>query len=224
MNDPGKDGARVGILGGSFNPPHRGHLALARTVLDLGLADRVCLIPASVPPHKILSGHVDAPIRLAMARILAREDLRLDVDDIELGRAGPSYTVDTLRELIRSNPGRTYRIVIGSDLAKTFATWREYREILRIAPPLVAERPGFAFRGAGDFPGMSPGEAAALSAGRFDMRPIDISSTAVRALVARGAGDAELERYVTPPLLAFIREKRLYTDPPPSKASPPVPN
>ncbi|MDR1744642.1 MAG: nicotinate (nicotinamide) nucleotide adenylyltransferase [Planctomycetota bacterium] len=203
---------RVGILGGSFNPPHRGHLALAQTVLDAGLADRVRLIPAATPPHKIVSGGVDAPSRLAMTRLLAREDGRIDVDDIELERAGLSYTIDTLRELIAENPGTAYRLIIGSDLAKTFATWREYREILRLAPPLVAERPDDPFRGDEEYPGMAPGDLRTLAAGRFDMRPVDVSSTKIRRLVAEGAGDATLSAYLTAPVLAFVRERRLYLD------------
>ncbi|MCC8180783.1 MAG: nicotinate-nicotinamide nucleotide adenylyltransferase, partial [Planctomycetes bacterium] len=85
----------VGILGGSFNPPHRGHLALARTVLDQGLVDEVVLIPAASPPHKPPL-QADAPTRLAMSRLLAQEDARLAVSDIELHRAGPSFTVDTV--------------------------------------------------------------------------------------------------------------------------------
>ena len=203
---------RIGLFGGSFNPPHLGHLALARTVLDLNLADRVCLVPAATPPHKRISGGVDAESRLAMARLMASEDKRLNADDIELERAGPSYTIDTLRQLIAQHPDATYRLIIGSDLAKTFATWREYREILRLAPPLVAERPDDMFRGEGDFAGMPPEDAAVLKNGRFTMDPVDISSTKVRGLVAEGADDAVLLHYITAPVLAFIRERHLYLE------------
>lgn len=203
---------RIGIFGGSFNPPHRGHLALARTALDSDLVDRVCLIPAATPPHKRISGGVDAPSRLAMAVLLASEDGRLEVDDIELERSGPSYTVDTLRQLIRQHPDVSYRLIIGSDLAKTFGTWREYREILRLAPPLVAERPDDVFRGEGDFAGMPPMDAAILERGRFAMKPVDISSTKVRRLVAAGADDADLLHYVTRPVLEFIRGHGLYLE------------
>ncbi len=203
---------RVGILGGSFNPPHRGHLALARTVLDAGLVDRALLIPAATPPHKILSGGADALSRLAMTRLLAEEDGRIDVDDIELGRGGLSYTVDTLRELVRAHPGTAYRLIIGSDLAKTFATWREYGAILRLAPPLVAERPDDPFRGdAEEYAGLSPEDARTLADGRFFMQPVDVSSTKVRRLLAEGAGDAALSPYLTAPVLAYVRERGLYT-------------
>ncbi len=205
---------RMGILGGSFNPPHVGHLSLARTVLDLGLADGVCLIPAAIPPHKATPRQADAPTRLAMTKLLAAEDPRLATDDLELHRQGASYTIDTLRELIRKHPHYHYRLIIGSDLAKTFATWRDYRDILRLAPPLVAERPDEPFHGDADFVGLAPGEAAVVKAGRFDMRPVDVSSTKVRQLLEAGADDPTLLRYLTPRVLAFIREHRLYPPPP----------
>lgn len=209
---------KIGLLGGSFNPPHRGHLALARTVLNLGLAERVCLVPAAIPPHKAAPSQADAPTRLAMTRLLAGEDDRILVDDLELHRQGKSYTIDTLRELYAAHPGNAYRLIIGSDLAKTFATWRDYGEILRLAPPLVAERPDSPFRagdgdggrGGADYPGLPPEAVRILEAGRFDMPPEDVSSTLVRELLDGGADDARLLPYLTPSVLAFIREHGLY--------------
>lgn len=200
----------IGILGGSFNPPHRGHLALARTVLDLGLTDRVVLIPAAIPPHKATPKQADARTRLAMARLLASEDDRIAVDDLELRRVGPSYTIDTLRELMEANPDDRYRLIIGSDLAKTFHTWREYRKILVIAPPLVAERPDDAFGSPEDFAGMPTEDKRAILAGRFPMRPVDISSTKVRALLAEGAEEEALLPFLTRPVIDFIVERGLY--------------
>lgn len=201
---------RTGILGGSFNPPHRGHLALAKTVLDLDLVDAVCLIPAATPPHKRIAGHVDARLRLAMSELLAGEDGRLRVDDVELERTGPSYSIDTVLELRKRHPGVEYRLIIGSDMAKSFGTWREYRELLRLAPPLVAERPDDVFLGAGDY-GALPAEAVrVLEAGRFAMTPVDVSSTKVRDRIAAGADDEELLAYLTRPVLSFVREHDLY--------------
>lgn len=199
----------VGIHGGSFNPPHRGHLKLAQTVLDLGLTDQVCLVPAAAPPHKAAPAQ-DAETRLEMTRLLADEDARLCVDPIELEREGPSFTIDTLRQLQSLHPENAYRLIIGSDLAKTFATWRSYRDILRIAPPLVAERPDDPFRGQGDYAGMNEEEAAVLRAGRFDMPPVDVSSTVVRRLVEEGADDMVLLQFLTPGVLAFVRRHGLY--------------
>lgn len=200
----------AGILGGSFNPPHVGHLALARAVLDQKLADEVCLIPAAVPPHKAVPKQAGPATRLTMARLLAQDDPRLCVDPLELERTGTSYTIYTVRELMAAHPGKQYRLIIGSDLAKTFASWREYKELLRLAPPLVAERPDTPFTGHDDYVGMTPDEVAIMSRGRFAMPPVDVSSTRVRALLAEGADDATLLQYLTAPVLAFIREMGLY--------------
>lgn len=202
----------IGILGGSFNPPHRGHLALARTVLELALAEEVVLVPAAMPPHKAPPREADPPTRLAMARLLAAEDPRLSVDDLELRRAGPSYSVDTVRQLAAAHPENRYRLIIGSDMAASFASWREYRELLRLAPPLVAERPDSILSGTPEemFAGMKPEECAILFRGRFAMRPVDMSSTKIRELLRRGADDDALRPFLTPAILAFIRERDLY--------------
>lgn len=204
---------RVGILGGSFNPPHVGHLALARAVLDLDLVDRVCLIPAGAPPHKDLPREADAATRLAMARLLAEEDSRLEADGLELERSGRSYSIDTVRALYSRHPHNRYRLIIGSDMAKTFASWREFRVLLRLAPPLTAERPDSVFSdggGCSDFPGMTREECGAMRAGRFAMTPVEVSSTRVRALLAAGAEDGEMLRFLTASVLRFIREAGLY--------------
>ena len=202
----------VGILGGSFNPPHRGHLALARTVLELGLAERVLFIPAAVPPHKVAPREADADTRLAMTRLLVDGEPDMDVSDVELRRSGPSFTIDTVRELQSRNPGDRYRLIIGSDMAKSFHTWREYHALLELAPPLIAERPDSLFDApiASRYPGLDEREAAVMEGGRFVMSPVDINSTLVRKLLSGGAADAEMGRYLTEPVLRFIRRQRLY--------------
>ncbi|MDR3078141.1 MAG: nicotinate (nicotinamide) nucleotide adenylyltransferase [Planctomycetota bacterium] len=203
---------RIGILGGSFNPPHRGHLALARAVLNQGLAEGVLLVPAAVPPHKEAPRQADAPTRLRMTELLAAEDSRLSVDGLELARSGPSFSIDTVRELAAAHPDNCYRLIIGSDLAVMFAAWRDFRELLRLAPPLVAERPGVPLSGPAErlYPGLAPDEAARLAAGRFPMPPVDVSSTQVRQLLAEGADEAKLLSRLTRPVYDFIRARGLY--------------
>lgn len=202
---------RVGILGGSFNPPHNGHLALARRVLELGLAERVMLVPAAVPPHKV-TPREDSATRLAMTELLAAEDARLEVNDIELERPGPSYTVDTVRQLVAERQADVFHLIIGSDMASTFATWREFRELLRLAAPLSAERPDSVF--AADlrqrYPGMTSEEMSVMERGRFIMTPVPISSTLIRTRIAAGASDAELLTLMPASVLRFVRERGLY--------------
>ncbi|MDR1520671.1 MAG: nicotinate (nicotinamide) nucleotide adenylyltransferase [Planctomycetota bacterium] len=202
----------IGVLGGSFNPPHRGHLALARAALDLGLIETVVFIPAAVPPHKTAPVEADPATRLHMTELLAADDPRLSVDGIELSRPGPSYSIDTIRQLTAGQPENRYRLIIGSDMARTFASWRDFRQLLRLAPPLVAERPAVPLSGPAEtpYPGMTRAEAASLSAGRFAMRPVDTSSTGARRLLLEGAPESELLRHLTRPVLDFIRQKKLY--------------
>ncbi len=207
---------RTGILGGTFNPPHRGHLALAQTVLDLDLVDQVLLVPAAVPPHKAIPSETSED-RLAMTRLLAEEDTRISVDDIELRRTGPSFTIDTVQQLAAARPDDCFRLIIGSDMAKTFGSWRQFSALLRLAPPLVAERPNDVFASPADspvplhdFPRMTPEEAGQVWAGRFPMQPVDISSTKVRELFAAHASDATLLGLITPTVLHYIRTHALY--------------
>lgn len=207
------DSVATGILGGSFNPPHYGHLGLAEAALASGRVERIVFIPAAVPPHKAAPSQADPATRLAMTNLLAAGDPRLSVDGIELERSGPSYSVDTLRALQTRHPGVSYRLIIGSDMAKIFAQWREYRILLRDAPPLVAERPDAKFAGEKTeemFPGLTGEEAAILAEGRFAMRPTPINSTLIRNRIAAGAGKEELLGYMPRAILDFIRRRRLY--------------
>ncbi|MDR1611987.1 MAG: nicotinate (nicotinamide) nucleotide adenylyltransferase [Planctomycetota bacterium] len=213
---------RSGILGGSFNPPHRAHLALARAALDTRRIDRVVFIPAALPPHKKKPAETDAPTRLAMTRILCAGDPRLAVDGLELDRSGPSFSADTARQLKADHPGDEYRLIIGSDMALSFGSWREPAVILDLAPPLVAERPGSPLPENGlPFPGLTPEQTGVLRSGRFFMAPIDLSSTMIRELLARGIDDREALRYLTPGVLRFIRKNRLYESPPAARSAQP---
>ncbi|MCC8166895.1 MAG: nicotinate (nicotinamide) nucleotide adenylyltransferase [Planctomycetes bacterium] len=200
----------IGILGGTFNPPHRAHLKLAETVLELGLVERVCFIPAAIPPHKVIQCRTTPETRLAMTRLLAGDDPRLSVDPIELSRSGPSYSLDTVRELMDTNPDNRYRLIIGSDMAKTFSSWLGYKDLLRLAPPLVAERPDDRFASDSDFIGLTPEELAVMKSGRFSMPPMAVNSTLVRSLLQDNADDAALLPYLTEEVLKYIRKNNLY--------------
>lgn len=121
---------RIGIFGGTFNPPHRGHVEAARAVQrQLGL-DKILLIPAGLPPHKSLPENTPSPVhRLRMARLCAREIPGAEVSDIELARSGKSYTVDTVRELAGRYPGDALWLIVGDDMLESFAQWRQPQDI-----------------------------------------------------------------------------------------------
>jgi nicotinate-nucleotide adenylyltransferase len=135
--------ARVGVLGGSFNPIHYGHLLLADEVLEaLGL-DRLLFVPAAAPPHKPATQLAPAADRCEMVRLAVAEHPRFAVSDLELRRAGPSYTVDTLTELAAG--GDELFFVVGSETFLDLLTWREPRRVAQLARLVVIPRAGSPF-------------------------------------------------------------------------------
>jgi nicotinate-nucleotide adenylyltransferase len=133
---------KLGILGGTFNPPHVGHLVCAQEAhAQLGL-DRVVLMPARRPPHKEIAADPGAEARLELCRRAIGDDDRFAVSRLELDRAGRSYTVDTLKALHDSDPQADVTFIVGGDMARTLPTWREPEAVLQLATLAVAERAG----------------------------------------------------------------------------------
>ena len=135
--------ARTGVLGGSFNPIHYGHLLLADDVLEsLGL-DRILFVPTGVPPHKSAADLAPAADRYAMVKLAVASHPRFEVSDLELRRPGPSYTVDTLEALRR--PGGELFLIVGSETFLDLLAWREPKRIAGLARLTVVPRVGSAF-------------------------------------------------------------------------------
>ncbi len=200
----------VGLLGGSFDPPHRGHLHLARAALATGEVDEVWLIPARQPPHK-RGRALNAPHhRLAMTALLCREDPRLHCNPCEIERPGPSYTVETLRQLRSAHPATSYRLIIGADMIMDFDAWKEAETILALAPPLVAERPGSPLPAdlvAEGPPGLAPEDRRVLQEGRFPLEPCGISSSAIRQRLRQSES---VSADLTPAVIDYIAQHKLY--------------
>jgi nicotinate-nucleotide adenylyltransferase len=196
---------RVGILGGTFNPPHLGHLVCAQEAyLQLGLA-RVDLVPARVPPHKPVEDEPGIEHRLEMCRLaIAGDEQRFRVLDLEARREGVSYTVDTLEELHAQEPESELFLIVGSDVALEFGSWREPERVLALAQVAVAERPGTVRGGVEQALGQIEGGDRA----RFlNMPAIEISSTLLRHRARIG----EPTRYLVPDLVRdYIDRHRLY--------------
>src|SRR5690606_3907319 len=133
---------RIGIFGGTFDPPHLGHLIVASDACSVLRLDRLILVPAAEPPHK--RGKVGTPAerRLAMVRAAVRGDPRLAVDDLELRREGASYSVDTLREMRARYPEADLYFLVGMDQMREFHDWREPDEVARLARLSVVAREG----------------------------------------------------------------------------------
>jgi nicotinate-nucleotide adenylyltransferase len=196
---------RVGVLGGTFNPPHLGHLVCAgEAYVHLELA-QVTLIPARIPPHKPVDEEPGVEHRLEMCRLaIAGHEDQFAVSDIEAGRGGPSYTVDTLEELHAHEPESELFLIVGADIAIEFARWREPERVLSLATLAVAQRPGTSReaveRALGELPG---GEAARF----FPMPEVGISSTMLRERARQGVPTT----YLLPDSVrSYIDQHRLY--------------
>ena len=177
------DPTRVGILGGTFNPPHIAHLvAAAEARAQLGLT-RVLLLPVAVPPHKEAERDPGAEERWELCRAASAGVEWLEVSRLELDRGGPSYTVDTLTELHERSPEDDLTFIVGGDMALDLPRWREPREVLRLARLGVAER---AEVSSDRIVSALAGLGAEDRVDFFAMPRLDVSSSDVRDRVASG--------------------------------------
>ncbi|MDP4620965.1 MAG: nicotinate-nucleotide adenylyltransferase [Thermoleophilia bacterium] len=173
---------RIGVMGGSFDPPHDGHIALARhAARQLGL-DRVLLVPVGIPPHKPDGPVIPAERRLMMVEAAAAADPVLEASRAEIDRPGPSFTVDTLERIAADHPGADLWFILGADQLAGFGEWRRPDRIVEIARLAVARRPG----AADPRDGVAGDDPAEGRVDLIDMPEAPISSTIVRDRIARG--------------------------------------
>jgi nicotinate-nucleotide adenylyltransferase len=196
---------RIGILGGTFDPPHVGHLWLATLAADELNLSKVLFVPAANPPHKRRRAISHAADRVLMTRLAVAHDPRLDVSLVELERDGPSYTVDTLEELRRRHPDDELVLIMAADSLAQVETWREPGRLLELAVWAIGPRPGTGL----------PTRAELTS--RFGRRAsrihllsgpaLDVSASQIRRRVAAGRAI----RYLVPRAVEeLILERRLY--------------
>ncbi len=184
----------MGLLGGSFDPIHTAHLIVAQAACEALALDRLHLLVTGVQPLK-LQHHAAADHRLAMARLATANLPRVAVDAREIDRGGPSYTVDTLRELRRELPDTELVLLLGSDSAQQLPRWREPEAMARLAEIVVIERPG-----------------TAVPPGMRSFRPprMELSSTLIRA---RAAAGLPLVGWVPEAVADYISRLDLYRNP-----------
>ena len=176
--------ASLGILGGTFNPPHIGHLVCAQEARAQLALDRVVLMPVHTPPHKEALDDPGPEVRLALCRAAAAGDEELEVSTLELDRGGPSYTVDTLRALHGSREGDDLTFIVGGDMASSLPSWREPEVVLELARMAVAEREEHRRHEIAERVGALRGAPERIVF--FAMPRLDISSSDVRARIAGG--------------------------------------
>jgi nicotinate-nucleotide adenylyltransferase len=194
-------GRRIGVFGGSFDPPHLAHLALARVARDALALDEVLWLPAGQPWQK--GGHTRASgvQRAAMLRLLTAGEPGFAVDPRELHRPGPSYTADTLRELAAEYPGAALFLVIGADQLARLDTWYDSGEITRLATLAVAAREGQAVQPPANWAGRT------IAWRELPLPRIDISATEVRRCLAAGEPVSPL---VGDAVAGYIDQQHLY--------------
>lgn len=207
---------RVGVLGGTFNPIHFGHLRAAEEAREAAGLDKVIFMPTFLTPHKADEVTTPAKARYEMIRLAISGDKYFEVSDIEIKRGGVSYTIDTVKELIKTGgKGTEVNLIVGADAFNDISSWCDFEALFTLASFIIVGRPGF--------PAKKPGEALPVElAGRFwydvatgaymnyhgnsliyiSAVPLDISSSDVRRRVKEGSSirylvPDDVERYVS---------------------------
>lgn len=219
---------RIGLFGGTFNPVHLGHLRAAASVRNAFDLASVILIPAAMPPHKTSSEVAAAQDRRRMLELAARDRRGLEICPIELNRSGPSYTIDTVRELQQQRWATAeLMFIVGADAFVEIDTWKSFSELLQRVPFIVVSRPGMRSTTNGSLQNtiarflrsrVSENCRYETDRSRFfcpGMRSVypyvfaalDVSATEIRSRIRKGLS---LSGLVPPPVETYIREKRLY--------------
>jgi nicotinate-nucleotide adenylyltransferase len=216
----------VGLLGGTFNPIHNGHVAIARQAREVLALDRVVLIPTGDPPHKPHENLAAAKDRFEMVRLAIASDPSLSISDVEVSRSGKSYTIDTIRLLQREyGPEARLFFLIGLDAFLEFPTWRDPATLLTLCSFVVLSRPGLSFQalsGLPLIPAIPQASLVELDAGRsvrlnvpvgaqslicLRLPPNSVSASDIRARIAQGAPTANL---LPPVVESYILQHHIY--------------
>ena len=185
---------KIGIFGGTFDPPHIGHLIAAQDACVQLALDRVLFVPAGQPPHKLDQKVSPPELRLEMLMAALADDERFQVSQVELRRAGPSYMVDTLRELRRDFSGDDLFLLLGADQVRELHTWREPEEVARLAHIVLISRTGV----------VAVPQLQVLVGQSIEVTRIDVSATQIRNRIAAG----QSIRYLVPAAVEQIIHRR----------------
>lgn len=193
----------LGLFGGTFDPPHNGHVAIVRFVLDAGIVDRVLVVPTGQPWLREDEPHASPRQRLEMARLAFSGIENAEVSDVEVERAGPTYTVDTIQQLRAGGviQGRPL-LILGEDSAQSLDRWHGIEELVGMCDLLVISRPGAP--AANELPVDHP----AWNARRVEGPMLEVSATEVRRRIAAGADVSDMS---PPAVAAYVREHGIYT-------------
>lgn len=186
---------KIGILGGTFNPIHIGHLILAEEVREKLKLDRVIFIPTYLPPHKDSVNIAPASSRIAMVKLAIKGNKYFLVSDIEIKRDGKSYTIETIKEFKKIYPQDELYFIIGSDLLNYLDDWKDLSEITQVVKFIVATRPGY------------PLEKIPSYISTVAIRAVDVSGYQIRKTIKENKSF----RYLVPDrVFRYISRNRLY--------------
>ncbi|WHX99388.1 nicotinate-nucleotide adenylyltransferase [Neobacillus sp. DY30] len=185
---------KVGILGGTFDPPHYGHLLIANEVLTKLNLDEIWFMPNQEPPHKKKSESVENIERLQMLELSIKGNPSFNIEKIELERSGPSFTVDTMKILNEQYPNHEFFFIIGADMIEYLPKWHRVDELMKLVKFVGVERPDYSI-------------ATKYPIIYVDVPAFDVSSSMIRDRVQQGM----TVRYLLPDsVIDFIRENHLY--------------
>jgi len=186
---------KIGILGGTFDPIHLGHLVLAEEVCDALPLEKVIFIPTYLTPHKGHRPYASVAERFAMVRLAIRGNPRFKISSLELKKRGKSFTVDTLREFRKIYPADDLYFITGSDSLFSLPSWKEIEDIFSLAKFVVGRRPGYPIEGV-------PKRVIVVK-----ISPIDISSSQLRRMIKY---KKSVRYLVSEPVRRYMAKKRLY--------------
>lgn len=184
---------RVGLLGGTFDPPHKGHFSIAKAAVDSLRLDEIWFIPTYESPHK-REAATDSEHRLQMLKLMIAEERNFHIKTIELERKGKSYTIDTMDELLTTYPDVQFYFIIGADQVKSLHKWHRIEQLLEKVKFVGVERPGVDWH--------ETIEVTKLAAPKFD-----VASTTIRNNIKQGQS---VDQFVHPDVYAYVKEHRLY--------------
>lgn len=197
---------RIGIFGGTFNPPHLGHKRLAMEMKEFAHLDKIIIIPDNVPPHKLSPDLLNGEIRMEMCRKTFKESF-FDVSDIELTREGKSYTFYTLEHLKKKYPDDELFLIIGSDMVLSFHSWFRYLDILNMVTLCVMSREeDVANNQLEDY----ISEVLHLDLNQAyisSLEPFEVSSTQIKSMIKKGE---DVSHYIEKSTLEYIKEHNYY--------------
>lgn len=185
---------KVGLLGGTFNPPHMGHLIVAEQVLEKADLDEIRFLPNHVPPHKQVDDTVSVNQRLLMLQAAIKDHPRFSIERIELERQGASYTYDTIKLLMERDENTEFSFIIGGDMIEYLPKWYKIHELQKMVKFIGVNRPAYTHE-------------TSFDVQLIEVPAIDLSSSYIRDTVNKG----QSIRYLVPDdVYRFIKEERLY--------------